>query len=101
MIEPTTDTMSRKEVVGWTLQVASTLALLIGAWFFGSLITKLEDLSKAVNELKVNVAVMGKNEERLGRLESKLIQLEKDQHGHERASGHPVLVARVAALEKK
>ena len=77
-------TETRKEILAWVLQVFSAVALMVGAWFCGNLTDKLDNLLKEVNELKVNVAVMVESQERVRRLETRIINLESSLREHDK-----------------
>jgi len=100
MTEPAPKSFASKDIISWVLQGGSALALAVGASFFNSMTGNIKELSSAVQELKVQVAVMSKNEERLTRAELGLLSLERRLNAHSNAAGHPVLELRVSALEE-
>ena len=78
--EPALTAETRDKVVGWVLNLFVAVALGVGAHFFSRLDTRLEKLGDTLNDLRLEVAKGAEQRtawtERMGRLESRIDQLE-------------------------
>lgn len=87
-------TTDKQQLLTWLLNLASVLALMVGAWFFAGLADKLDQLNGQLSALSTQVAL---NTAQASRLE----ELRTDLRNHMQSSGHPVMVDRVLAISAR
>lgn len=66
----------RERVVTWVIGCFSTVALMVGAWFFSGLAERMDKLNDTITDLRVQVTSLAKDNERLDRLENRVTRLE-------------------------
>lgn len=64
------------QALGWLVNVASAIALSVGAWFFRGLTAELGRLREAVSALQVRLAVLDKSHDELREVKAQHAALE-------------------------
>lgn len=68
-----------QELTKWGLNFATTVALGVGAWFFSGINVNVARLTDAVNDLKTQVAVLKKEDEKIETLQKEIVSIRTEQ----------------------